>query len=323
MVIIMDCVMTFFGSTSNDAAYNAWVTDVTDVSNRGTVEAVLALMPVFAMVIVTVVFGILVGAVGYSACFIGLGLLVTVCGVIGLFTVKDSLSGEKKQESYWKDLVYGFKPSVVKANRSLYIILTATAVFNTAVQIFLPYIFIYLEHYLHFSFDNLQITPVAAIVAVAAVAGLVVAMILLGKMIDKLGKSRFVMLSAALFVVGLVCVSFAETLGVFGLLALIMLAGYGLLMIILNASIRDFTPEGMAGRFQGIRMIFMVLIPMVVGPSVGSRVISVFSDTTYLNEYDELVQIPVPQMFVAAAVIAVFIFIPLVLVRKDFKSVKF
>ncbi|MGI6581475.1 MAG: hypothetical protein ACOX1M_04000 [Erysipelotrichaceae bacterium] len=25
--IIMDCIMTFFGSTANDAAFNAWITD--------------------------------------------------------------------------------------------------------------------------------------------------------------------------------------------------------------------------------------------------------------------------------------------------------
>ena len=265
VVIIMDCVMTFFGSTSNDAAFNAWVTDVTDVSNRGSVESVLALMSVFATVIVSVVFGLLVDVAGYSACFIGLGLLVTACGVLGLFTVRDSLSGEKKQESYWKDLTYGFRPSVIKENRSLYISLVAMGVFTTAVQVFMPYIFIYLEHYLKFSFDNLHITPVAAIVAVAAVGLLVTGMVMLGKMIDKLGKSRFAMLSVALFVVGLVSLSLARRLGVFGLCALMMFAGYGLLTIILNASIRDFTPEGMAGRFQGIRMIFMVMLPTWMG----------------------------------------------------------
>ena len=35
IVVIMDCVMTFFGSTANDAAFNAWVTDVTNPGNRG------------------------------------------------------------------------------------------------------------------------------------------------------------------------------------------------------------------------------------------------------------------------------------------------
>ena len=37
-VIIGDCVMTFFGSTANDAAFNAWLTDETDSTNRGKAE---------------------------------------------------------------------------------------------------------------------------------------------------------------------------------------------------------------------------------------------------------------------------------------------
>lgn len=44
-VVIMDCVMTFFGSTANDAAFNAWITDVTEPQNRGKTETVLAIMP--------------------------------------------------------------------------------------------------------------------------------------------------------------------------------------------------------------------------------------------------------------------------------------
>ena len=58
LVIVLDCVMTFFGSSANDAAFNAWVTDVTSDGNRGRVEAVLAVMPLVAML---VVFGLLDG----------------------------------------------------------------------------------------------------------------------------------------------------------------------------------------------------------------------------------------------------------------------
>ena len=32
LTIILDCVMTFFGSSANDAAFNAWLTDFTDSS---------------------------------------------------------------------------------------------------------------------------------------------------------------------------------------------------------------------------------------------------------------------------------------------------
>ena len=34
LVILMDCVMTFFGSSANDACFNAWLTDSSDDSNR-------------------------------------------------------------------------------------------------------------------------------------------------------------------------------------------------------------------------------------------------------------------------------------------------
>ena len=71
-VIVMDCVMTFMGSTSNDSAFNAWVTDITNTKNRATVESVLAILPVAAMVLVMAAGGIIVGAVGYELFFAGL-----------------------------------------------------------------------------------------------------------------------------------------------------------------------------------------------------------------------------------------------------------
>ena len=40
LVIIMDCVMTFFGSSANDACFNAWLTDITDDTNRGGAEGI-------------------------------------------------------------------------------------------------------------------------------------------------------------------------------------------------------------------------------------------------------------------------------------------
>ena len=64
LVIIMDCIMTFMGSTSNDAAFNAWITDITSSSNRAKTESILALLPVIAMVAVTAAFGALSGKFG-------------------------------------------------------------------------------------------------------------------------------------------------------------------------------------------------------------------------------------------------------------------
>ncbi len=51
-IIVVDAVMSFLGAGANDASFNAWVTDVTDVDNRGRVEGVLPVMPLLSMLIV-------------------------------------------------------------------------------------------------------------------------------------------------------------------------------------------------------------------------------------------------------------------------------
>ena len=52
MTIVMDCIMTFFGSTANDAAYNAWLTDRGDTGNRGKIEGINSMMPLVSILIV-------------------------------------------------------------------------------------------------------------------------------------------------------------------------------------------------------------------------------------------------------------------------------
>ena len=52
LVILLDCLMTFFGSTANDASYNAYLTEITDETNRGKVEGVNSAMPLVSILIV-------------------------------------------------------------------------------------------------------------------------------------------------------------------------------------------------------------------------------------------------------------------------------
>ena len=124
--------------------------------------------------------------------------------------------------------------------------------------------------------------------------------------------------------IGLLCVYFAKSLLVFALCALVMLIGYGLLMIILNASVRDFTPTDKVGQFQGIRMIFFVLIPMVLGPSIGNATIEAFAKNyslgTMINEFGETTLVPIPTVFLAASIVSLLIFIPIAVMKKRQKN---
>ena len=99
MIVIMDCVMTFFGSTANDAAFNAYVTDNTQESNRGKVESVLSILPLVAMIAVVLLQGMLVGetvdANGHHDWlwfFVVFGGITTLSGIICLFLLPISSS---------------------------------------------------------------------------------------------------------------------------------------------------------------------------------------------------------------------------------------
>lgn len=322
IVIIMDCVMTFMGSTSNDAAFNAWITDITVDENRARTEGVLATLPVLALVIVTVAFGVCASQFGYPACFLGLGILVSVCGLIGMFTIKDSLNGEKKDTKFTEALIYGFRPQVVRENRGLYLSLLSFCIYSIAVQVFFPYLFIYVQHQIGLDLGSLNITPVFAIIAVLVVGGVIAGAVIMGDRMDKKGRARYAIPSVLFLVVGLIAVYFAKTLAVFGVCAIVFIAGYGLISILLSAAIRDFTPEDKAGSFQGIRMIFGVMIPMIIGPAIGSAVTEQFALKTYTNDYGEVVNVPPPHIFLAAAVVAIMIIIPLVFLIKEWKRIE-
>lgn len=319
LVIIMDCIMTFMGSTSNDAAFNAWITDITAPSNRAKVESLLALLPVIAMVVVTAAFGSLSGKFGYPVCFIGLGLIVTICGVIGIFSIKESRTGVKTTSSFVECLTYGFRPSVIKNNKGLYISLLCMGIFSIASQIFFPYLFIYVDHYI--DMETLKLTVPTVILAVVVLAGSVAALVSTIILSDRKGKAPFLYPSAAFFIVGLILVYFADKNIIwFALSAIIAMVGYGLLMIMLNAAIRDFTPEDKAGQLQGIRMIFSVMLPMLIGPRIAANITDMYATAQYANDYGELVNIPAPHIYLGAAIAGATIVIPLFFLVKEFKK---
>ncbi len=319
IVIVMDCVMSFIGSGGNDAAFNAWVTDVSSTQNRATVESVLAILPLLATAAVMGLAGAVSG-IGYNVFFLVLGAIVTVCGVIGLVSLKDGEIHTEVSESYLKDLLYGFKPSVVKDNKRLYLALTAYCLSATAFQVFFPYIFIYLGNVLNFSLDSVlsSLTPTTVILAAAVVIAAIALLVFTGKLMDKIGKEKFLIFSVLLYVAGLVAAGFAENVVVFFVCAVPALLGWALFSIATNASVRDFMPAGKVGMFQGIRMIFYVLIPMIVGPFIGNLVCRV-SSVTYTNEYGVVTSAPGAVMFWASAVVAIFILIPVVILKKKYQ----
>ena len=305
MVVVLDCVMTFFGSTANDAAFNAYITDAVDADNRGRTEAVLAILPLISMLVIFGLFDGMTQRGEWKRFFAIFGGLVTLTGVIGCFLIPEPRLSPRR-EPYLKNLIYGLRPDVVRANPELYLSFAAFCAFSVAVQVFFPYLIIYIQNYL-------KIDGYAIVLGVVLIVASLVS-VLSGGVIDRVGKLRFVLPAAAVMLAGLLGMFFVRGMMGVILAGCVMMSGYMLVSAVLSGEIRDFTPDGMAGLFQGIRMIFGVLLPMILGPSIGAAVIR-GSDSTYV-ELGVTKTVPTPQIFLAAAVVLLLIIPPVLALKK-------
>ena len=268
--IILDCIMTFFGSAANDACFNAWLTDSTNEKNRGSAEGINAMMPLVAIL---AVFG---GAMlipmeqteesYWTVIFYVIGAAVIVIGILGIFLIEEPKIQTEGNKSYFGNIIYGFRPSVIKKSPMLYIYLLLFTVFGISIQIFMPYLIIYYER-------GLQMENYVFIMAPAIVLASVFTA-LWGRAYDKLGFNRSIIPSVALLGLGYILLFFFTNGAMVFFGSLFMMCGYLSGMAVFGAVIRDNIPENKAGMFQGLRIVGQVLIPGVIGPIFGAMILS-------------------------------------------------
>ena len=267
LVIILDCVMTFFGSSANDAAFNAWLTDSTDETNRGSAEGINAMMPLVAILVVFGGFMLIPkenNPAYWPTVFTIIGLAVLAIGVIGFFVIEDP-EIKPSETGYFRNIVHGFLPSTIKSNVTLYICLACFIIFNISIQIFMPYLILYYE-------KSLEMANYVLIMAPAIVVASVVTAFW-GKTYDKKGFGYSLTFSMAWLCAGYVVLfAFKNTALVF-IGSLLMMSGYLASMAVFGARVRDLTPVGKSGMFQGVRIFSQVLVPGVLGPKIGSWIL--------------------------------------------------
>lgn len=266
LVIVFDCIMTFFGSTANDACFNAWLTDSTDETNRGKAEGINAMMPLVAIL---VVFGGTMwtqkdNAAHWTILFLAIGGIVLLSGVCGLFLI-DEPQVERQHDGYFYTLLYGFRPRVIGENPALYLTLLSFTIFGISIQIFMPYLILYYTEALHL--DNYVLIMAPAIVLAAAATAFY------GRVYDRIGYLKSLIPSLLVLLLGYVLLYLCRSTVLVFIGSLLMMCGYLCGMAVFGARIRDCTPVGMAGRFQGLRIIGQVLIPGVIGPEIGKLVL--------------------------------------------------
>lgn len=312
-IVIMDCLMTFFGSTANDASFNAYVTDTTNTHNRGKVESILSILPLVSML---VIFGGMEGIIasetmdGWLVFFCIIGGITLIAGIVNIFIMPKDKLKPNKDEPYVKNIFYGFRPSVIKKNVMLYVCLVAFMLFSIAIQVFFPYFMIYIEHGLKISgFDFILTLGIVLVLAC-------VITVVFGLFMDKIGKSLIMIPALGVTIIGAVLMFFLkDKIGVM-IAGTILMSGYMVSTAVLNAKIRDYTPPQEAGLFQGVRMIFSVAVPMCTGPFIGEALYKAFADPNnlYTNEYGEKVIIPNEWIFLGAAIVLVVAVLPLIFI---------
>ena len=308
LTIVLDCVMTFFGSSANDAAYNAWVTDSTDDTNRGAAEGINSMMPLVAIL---VVFGGFMAldldeAGSWTVIFSVIGGIVTLVGIAGLFLV-DEACGQPVKLGYWQSVIYGFRPSTVRENPSLYLHLLGFILFNISIQIFMPYLILYYE--VSLGMENYVLVMAPAIILAAAVTAF------WGKYYDGCGFRPSAAIALIWLCVGYTLLfTFRNTVLVF-LGSLFMMCGYLSGMAVFGAKIREKTPAGKAGMLQGARIFSQVLIPGVVGPFIGKTVLR--SAELIQNSDGTVSFIPNANIFLTALIPAAIVLAGILLTSRD------
>ena len=281
-------------------------------------------MPIMALVVIFAGFDGMTTSGNWTGFFLVLGGLTTAAGLLGLGIFRDSPALRPTTGStYLRDVAYAFRRENIRANKMIYVCFLGMMFSGLAMQLWQPYMISLVEVTL--GIEN-YIVPIGIVVVISAVLS-----VLAGKLMDKFGKEKFYYPVALIQVVGGLL---AYGIKFWGHPMLLLCVGGTMIMAgnlamagLFTAASRDYTPEGRAGASQSVKMVIYIMLPMVLGSIIDPWIIrSAAMEPTaeilakypsyagsYLYPYE---------LFLAAAVAAVFILIPAWFVRADARRIR-
>ena len=347
LVVLTDAIMSFFGSMGCDSGYNTWINDYTNDKNKGQVGGALAALPVFGTVIGTVVGGMLVNVgnptVGtdaynpsldnYQLLFWVMGCFVIVMGVISMLLMKDSPEVRPYREgTYVQQLTSVFNFKKLKGNPNNKEMLLANLVVCT---FFIPFNF-YFTHMGNWLIYDIGFT--AGDMGLIEGVGLLLAVLVtipIANLVNKDKIPHIVLVSIILNAIGLILLSVlvkspadVDTSGAFALkniplLICIFLVGTGYVLIMQTGMIwvRGLFPKEARGQFEGIRVLFFTLIPMIIGTIIGNIIIKSTAQMQEIKDsYGNVIDVPQENLFLIAGIIVALTLIPLFFASKEYKK---
>jgi MFS family permease len=309
MAILLDSIMTFFGASANDAAFNAYVADVTTVENRGKVTGALEIMKWLSILIVYGGAGIIIEAVGYPMFFYIIGGLVLVVGIVAAPLLKEEQPKEPPTGTYWGQIVNTFKIKNIRKNRDFFLVMAAVSLFGLGQNIFFPYLVVYLEHYV-----QLDALHYSILVGLAILIGGVGAAFPIGILVDRWGRYPVAVLAVILEGVGLVAFSLTGNFILLLITGILWLAPNAAWTIAALTWSKDLFPSANRGLFAGYYVLFMVAFTMIPGPLIGGWLGSRFGLPIVLDGQAGF--IPTPLIFQVSAGITILALIPLLFIKR-------
>ena len=104
----------------------------------------------------------------------------------------------------------------------------------------------------------------------------------------------------------------------------VFLVGVGYVLITQTCTIwvKGLFPKESKGQFEGVRVLFFTLIPMLIGTLIGNVIIKTTAQNEVPNydDYGHLIEVPQENLFLYAGIIVIFTLIPLFFANKAYKK---
>ena len=304
--------MSFFGATAYDAAFTAYMTDVTSLENRGKTVGIIEITTLLSTLIIYGGAGFIILAYGYYFFFILIGIVVGILGIIGTLLVEEPKNLTPLDISIKKYIKSTFRIDVIRQNKDYFLVLIGLAIWSIGFNVYFTFILIYLQHHVGLSL------MVASLFVFFALVVSIVLCIPIGMLIDKVGRKVLVILAIISEFISLILFALAKDFIFLVITGILWVLFMTLFHISSQTWIKDLYPEENYGKFSGIYHLFYVLTGMTIGPLIGGIISTQYGKPIVIDNVPG--NIPPPLIFIVAAFIILFALIPII-PAKDLKKV--
>jgi len=316
IAILFDSIMTFFGATANDAALNAYVTDVTTIENRGKIGSIKEIMFFVALLVVYGLSGYIIEAFDYLIYFLIIAAIAAIFGIPGAFMAPEPENLKPNQRGYWNTIKDTFNPRTLKENKDLTLVLGSVGLWGIGFFSFFPFILIYVQYNL-----EIDIGTASIIVFIAFLISIILAYPT-GRLVDKIGRKKVAMISVIIETIFLFLFAFAREFIYLVITVSVWIYAFLAFNVSTRTWLKDLYPETRRGQFHGYYLVFNILIGMVVGSLLGGFIAETFG--TYFTTTTELGLLPgyIPPslLFIISAIIVITAVIPLIWAKEAEKK---